>query len=120
MQNTFLALVEKRRFSSEDHIRYWLIRVSINKCKIFLKSSARKVLRLEDVNPAFTPKEIETFEELDRLPDMDRNILYLHYYEGYSVKEIGKILKISQNAVYVRMTRSRKKLKRLLEENGEE
>ena len=50
----------------------------------------------------------------------DRNISYLHYYEGYSLKEIGKILRLTQNAVYIRVTRVRKKLKNLMEEGERE
>ena len=43
-----------------------------------------------------------------------------HYYEGYSLKEIGKILRLTQNAVYIRVTRARKKLKNLMEEGERE
>lgn len=116
MQDTFLALMDKRVFLSEDHIRHWLIRVAINKSKNYLKSSARKMLPLKDNIPHFTPQERETIEELDKLNELDRSIVYLHYFEGYSLKEISKILKMTQNAVYVRVTRVRKKLKNLIED----
>lgn len=116
VQDTFLALMDKRVFSSEEHIKHWLIRVAINKSKNYLKSAARKTLPLDETAFVFTPQERETLAELDKLGDLERNIIYLHYYEGYSLKEVSKILKITQNAAYIRATRARQKLKNLLEE----
>lgn len=120
MQDTFLALLDKRIFLSEEHIKHWLIRVVINKSKNYLKSAARKTVPLDETNLLFTPQERETITELDQLGDLDRNIIYLHYYEGYSLKEVSKILKITQNTVYIRVTRARQKLKNLIEDGEKE
>lgn len=120
MQDTFLALMDKRTFSSEEHIKRWLIRVVINKSKNYLKSAARKTLPLDETAVSFSPQEREVISELDKLGPTDRNIIYLHYYERYSLKEIGKILRLTQNAVYIRVTRARKKLKNLMEEGERE
>ena len=120
MQDTFLALMDKRTFSSVEHIKRWLIRVVINKSKNHLKSAARKTLPLDETAVSFSPQEREVISELDKLGPTDRNIIYLHYYEGYSLKEIGKILRLTQNAVYIRVTRVRKKLKNLMEEGERE
>ena len=120
MQDTFLALMDKRTFSSVEHIKRWLIRVVINKSKNHLKSAARKTLPLDETAVSFSPQEREVISELDKLGPTDRNIIYLHYYEGYSLKEIGKILRLTQNAVYIRVTRARKKLKNLMEEGERE
>ena len=120
MKDTFLALLDKRIFLSEEHIKHWLIRVVINKSKNYLKSAARKTVPLDETNLLFTPQERETIAELDQLGDLDRNIIYLHYYEGYSLKEVSKILKITQNTVYIRVTRARQKLKNLIEDGEKE
>ena len=120
MQDAFLTLMDKRTFSSEEHIKRWLIRVVINKSKNYLKSAARKTLPLDETAGSFSPQEREVISELDKLGPTDRNIIYLHYYERYSLKEIGKILRLTQNAVYIRVTRARKKLKNLMEEGERE
>lgn len=120
VQDTFLALIDKRVFHSCEHVKHWLIRVVINKCKNYLKSPARKEVPFDETEVPFMPQERELLEELDKLNEADRNIIYLHYYEGYSLKEIGKILKMSANAVYIRMTRARQKLKSLMEGGEEE
>ena len=40
----------------------------------------------------------------------------MYYFEGYSVKEIGEILGVSENTVSTRLARARGKLKAILTE----
>ena len=58
----------------------------------------------------------EVFEALGKLPERDRNALYLHYYEGYTAREIAGILGGTERAVTKRICRAREKLKNFLEE----
>ena len=58
----------------------------------------------------------EVFEALDKLSELDRNAVYLHYYEGYTSKEIAKILGGNERSITKRIERARKKLKVFLEE----
>lgn len=50
-------------------------------------------------------------------PD-DREMIYLYYFEGYSVANVAEILKISPNAIYKRLSKGREKLKKILREKG--
>lgn len=118
MQDTFIALMDKHIFLSENHIKHWLIRVVINKSKNYLKSAERRTVGLDESMLLFTPREIEAIEELNELNELDRSIIYLHYYEGYNLKEISNILKMTQNAVYIRVTRARQELKNLIEDGN--
>ena len=61
MQDAFLTLMDKRTFSSEEHIKRWLIRVVINKSKNYLKSAARKTLPLDETAGSFSPQEREKY-----------------------------------------------------------
>jgi RNA polymerase sigma-70 factor (ECF subfamily) len=45
------------------------------------------------------------------LNETERTAIYLHYYEGYSTREIAQILHITQTAVTTRLARARKRLK---------
>ena len=45
-----------------------------------------------------------------------RSVLHLFYYEDYSVREIAKLLGISESAVTTRLARGRNKLKKELKE----
>ena len=58
----------------------------------------------------------ELFEALECLSAEDRTIVYLYYFEGFTIKEIAHIMKKMQNTVSSKLTRARKKLKNLLEE----
>ena len=127
VQEVFLALFSRPLIKDEEHLKAWLIRVTLNKSRSFLRSARRKVLPLDeslapaerfDPEPSFTRDDV--LEQLFSLPEAERNALYLHYYEGYSAKEIGKFLKKSENAVYILLSRGRATLKELLKEDEDD
>lgn len=117
VQETFMAMLKKMPFKDEEHLKAWLIRVSVNKSKDYLKSSRRKVLSLDEkvLGDAAYEKD-EPLEELEKLPAFDRTVIYLFYYEGYSAKEIAAMTGKTQNAVNIRLSRARETLKNMLEE----
>ena len=125
VQEVFLALFSRPSFKDEEHLKAWLIRVTLNKSRSFLRSARRKVLPLDEriaaerpAEPSFTRDDV--LEQLFSLPEAEKNALYLHYYEGYSAKEIGKFLKRSENAVYILLSRGRAKLKELFKEDEDD
>lgn len=109
-------------FESQEHERAWLIRVTINACKDLLKSFFRScTVSIEEVleQPAAPSEEHrEVLEAVLSLPVKYREVIYLHYYEGYTAPEIGRILKKNVNTVYSLMKRAREMLRDRL--GGEE
>lgn len=109
-----------KQFDNEQHIRAWLIRVAINRAKNVTMSFWRRAsVPLEDYMEilAFeTPEAKDLFKEVMKLPEKYRIVLYLFYYEEYAIKEIAEILKTSEGNVKVRLTRGRKLLKKVLQE----
>ena len=96
-----------------------MIRVTINACRDLLKSVFRSRTVSLDVL-AEQPGELdeehrEVLEAVLDLPSKYKNVVYLHYYEGYTAAEIGQILKKNVNSVYTLLTRARKLLKEKLE-----
>ena len=120
-QDVFVKLLSnKSYFRDEEHIKAWLIRVTINLCINYNKSLARqKTVSVEQLDIPFTQQETGVLEELYLLPEDERNILYLYYYEGYKIREIAKILRQKQNTINSKLTRARNKLKRIMEVNNE-
>ena len=113
-------LSNKSYFRDEEHIKAWLIRVTINLCINYNKSLAKqKTVSVEQLDIPFTQQETGVLEELYLLPEDERNILYLYYYEGYKIREIAKILRQKQNTINSKLTRARNKLKRIMEVNNE-
>ena len=105
-------------FESDEHERAWLIRVTINACKDILKSffRSRAVSFDELYEETFylDENESEVLSCVLELPKNYRDVIYLHYYEGYSAVEIAKILGRKENTVYTWLDRARKTLKEWL------
>ena len=119
LQEVFLTLCKKPpQFSvDDDRLKAWLIRVTINKSKDFLRANKRRrALARNYQPPSPTNPYGDVFEALDKLSELDRNAVYLHYYEGYTAKEIAKILGGNERSITKRIERARKKLKVFLEE----
>lgn len=118
VQDVFVKLLKQKNGSFQDyeHLKAWLIKVTINQCHDYKKLFFRKkTVPLEDLEIPYEQEERKVMEELYQLPKDYRDILYLHYYEGYTIKEIAKILGKKQNTVNSKLTRGRNRLKKILE-----
>jgi len=115
VQNVFIKLFYKApEFVSDEQEKAWLIRVSVNTCKDHLKSAwRRRTVSLEEAAElTYGPiEDVQKLIEIFELAPKYRTVLQLFYYEGYSVKEIAQILKISEKTVTSQLCRARKKLK---------
>ncbi len=116
-QNVLIRLYKARRpFESPEHLRYWLVRVTINESKRMLLSPWRRTESLELLEDrAALPEENRgLFKAVMELPDKYRVPIYLYYYEGYSTEELAKLLKIPGSTVRTRLRRGRERLKESL------
>ena len=106
-------------FPDDDQLRYWLVRVTVNVCRDALRSPWRKrIVPLDRCRePSFTaPEHQALYTEVMALPAKYRLPLYLYYYEGYAVAEVGKLLGLKPSTVQTRLDRAREKLKAKLRE----
>lgn len=119
MQEVLLRFMKEEEFVDEGHLKAWLIRVTINLCKDTNKSAwNRKTEGFAQRNEPSHKDESQVLGELWDLPIPYRNVVYLYYYEEFTVPEIAKILKRKENTVSSWLTRARKKLKTILLEGG--
>lgn len=114
-QEVFLKLMISRPdFESDTHEKAWVIRVTVNLCRDFLKSAwFRKRTVLEDSIPQ-KDKNNEVLDAVMRLPVKFRNVIYLHYYEDMSVAQIADILQQKENTVSSWLYRARGQLRESL------
>lgn len=106
-------------FQSEEHLRNWLIRVTVNACKSFFRAPWHKEDDIEKYAESLhfeQPDYRELFEAVMKLDRKYRIPLMLFYFDGYSTREIAGLLGISENTVSTRLSRARAKLKMYLEE----
>lgn len=124
-QETFLRLVKSQdKIQSEEHLKAWLIRVAGNCAKTvvmnpwnqktqgFIGEAGKGAWAVDD-------RQNKLLMELHALPQKYSIVLYLFYYEGYSVKEIAKLLGKNENSVKTLLKRGRNLLKKSLEEGGD-
>lgn len=115
-QEVFIKLLESNKaFRDSEHLKAWLIRVTINLCRDKMKKLSRETL-VESVLPYNRDEEkTDVLEAVKALPEKYRNAVYLHYYEGYTAKEIGKILDAKENTVLSWLSRGRDALRKELD-----
>lgn len=132
VQATFMKLVEHpRSFESEEHERAWLLRVAANICKDVLKSAAHtRVVAMPEDGPepaadtqtgvGADPAEVvakdddEVLRAVLALPERYKDIVYLHYYEGWKTDDIARHLGAPPSTVRNRLRDARALLKEAL------
>ena len=114
----FRYALHDRPFESDEHEKAWLIRVTVNACKDWLKSFAHSrtisLEELKDYAPEATQKQYAVMEAVWSLPRQYRDVIYLHYYEGYTAPEIAGILKRNPNTVYTHLHKGKELLREAL------
>ncbi len=122
-QNVFLKyMLHDEAFCDAEHEKAWLLRVAINECKDFLKSFFRRNMvplqAVAELEAELPDDHRKVLEAVLALPRQYKDVIYLHYYEGYTASEIGAILGKKENTVYSLLSRGRGILKKELGGDG--
>lgn len=126
-QDVFMKLFSSKiNLEDEELVKAWLIRVTTNTCHSYFRNPFRR--RRTDIDESewmnMTGDGLSEQEIVNRkvimdavlsLPEHYRIIVYLFYYEEYSIGQISNILKIKETTVQTRLSRARDKLKGVLE-----
>jgi len=117
-QNVLLQLYKTdKAFESEAHLKNWLMCVTVNQCKNLFRAPWRKHENLEDYANTLAFQEDDSrdlFRIVMSLDQKYRVTLLLHYYEGYAIREIARIMNVPEKTVSTRLARGRRILKDLL------
>lgn len=128
LQEVSIELIRRqKRFTDEEHLKAWLIRVTINKCHSLNRSKKyrseipfdptefKDALTPEqrEIHPAEDPHEL--WDRVLMLPNKLSQVLLLYYAEDMTTREIARLLYIRESSVRSRLTRARRSLKNLLE-----
>ena len=117
-------------FKDSEHVKRWLIRVTINTCKNHLSSAWRRKIQPMGFQELELAAEHSSgsdsswmsefgeasalFEAVAALPEKYRSTVHLYYFESYSVRDIAQILQKKESAIQTRLMRARKMLKQQL------
>lgn len=122
-QDVFLKLFSYQgKFETEEQKKAWLIRVTTNLCHSYFRKPFRKrrtTLDEEEWKKIAdnSPDEQDVvdrkavFDAVMSLPEHYRIIIYLYYYEEYSIGQISNTLQIKETTIQTRLSRARDKLK---------
>ena len=123
VQETFLRLLRSApELGSETHEKAWLIRTTLHRACDMARAAERRNLPLEtaEVLPGGEmPEPSPILSAVQALPAKYSAVIHLYYYEGYSIKEISKLLQIPLPTVGTRLSRGRERLRQLLKEDVE-
>ena len=124
VQSSFLKAMENiHTLRNPDALKTWFYRILTNECLLLLKKAQKENL----VEPSEIQEEIyfekayegpvELYEAVRQLSPETQTIIFLHYYEEYTLKEISKITGYNLNTVKTRLYAGLKKLKTIVKED---
>ena len=121
VQECFLRLAQSgKHFEDARQVQAWLIITAANLSKDLLRRAHRKDLPLDAAEDRPAPRE--EHKELRRavleLPDKYRTVIYLYYFEGYSVQELAKLLHRPESTVKTWLRRARELLREKIKREG--
>lgn len=115
LQEVFMKIIKKAPvFESAQKEKAWILRVAMNTCKDHWKyERLRKHSELLDSYPSYIESDTSFYilPYVLKLPPKYRDVIYLYYYEEYSVKEIADILNRKQSTILTWLKRAKAKLK---------
>lgn len=131
-QEVFIkANAKLSEFRGDCSLKTWLLRITVNTCKDYLKSAYNRRVTLfseeeeENIKAADMGEEIERRQDNEQirkalflLPDKYREVLVCLYFEERSVGETAKVLGLSEGTVKSRTSRAKDKFKEILERQG--
>ena len=108
-------------FRDAGHEKAWLIRATLHRASDIRRRGAGRTVPLEAAENAparAEAPESELLSAVRALPPAYSAVLHLHYYEGYSIKEIAALLRLPAATVGTRLARGRERLRKMLKEEA--
>lgn len=116
VQEVFLKYIQSSKtFESDEHIKAWLIRVTINCSHSFFTASwFKKTVPLEDELVFEMEEKSDVYYAVLELPVKYRTVIHLFYYEDMSIAEISRTLRIKETTIKSQLSRGREMLRQKL------
>lgn len=120
-QEVFLKLFRHQEsICNEEHLKAWLIRVTVNQCRSLAATvwNKRRVsldaVAEQGEEMQMNEGESETYEAVKKLPQKYREVIHLFYYEELQVKEIAEVLERNEATIKTQLARGRQMLNKML------
>lgn len=123
-QDVFFALHRHpKEFNDDEHLKAYILRAVINRCNNLHRKLKRRIrLSLDQVKESELAEKTDSVEEITRmikaLPAPYNAVVYLHDCEGYTIREIAKMLGKRENTVSSQLRRGHERLRMDITESG--
>lgn len=112
----FKAWKKRNSLREEQFFNTWFVRILLNECRNIQKHQRRALPLEASAEPHSDSDASQLRWALESLDEKQRMCILLHHIEGYPVRDVARMLKISESAAKLRLLRGRKRLKELLSE----
>ena len=129
VQDVFVRLMTTNPPLQPGKEKSWLLKVAMNRCRDLWRGAWLKRVVLG--GPAFelipAPDEYsqigdrqEMMSAISKLPPMFKEVILLHYYQGFGISDIAQMMELPEGTISSRLSRARKKLEEVILKGGEE
>lgn len=101
----------------QDRFRPWIMQITANEARK-LYGKKKQVTPMEDMEsymPVFRDENHELWDVVMQMESVHREVIMLYFYERFSIREIGRILRVPEGTVKSRLSRAKEKLRMMLE-----
>lgn len=127
-QDVFVRLITNAPVLQEGREKAWLLKVALNRCRdlwrvawvkrVILGSPKFELVPAPDEIGKLTDQQ-ELMEAVNQLPGAFKEVILLHYYQGYGITEIAEMMELPEGTISSRLSRGRKKLEQILKGGDE-
>lgn len=115
-ETMIIAFLNIKKLKNNSFFKTWIIRILINNCKKFHKRKKHQSIDEDETLNKIGSMEVDLsnieFQSfISFLKDDERRILTLHYYLGYTTKEISKMLNKKEGTICSKISRAKVKIK---------
>ena len=129
VQEVFVRLMTTSPVLQPGKEKAWLLKVAMNRCRdlwrgawlkrVVLGGPTYELIPAPDEFSRIGDKQ-EMMLAINKLPAMFKEVILLHYYQGYGISEIAEMMDLPEGTISSRLSRGRKKLEEVLLKGGEE
>ena len=122
-QDVFVRLLTNAPNLTQGREKAWLLKVALNRCRDLWRAAWVKRVVLGSPAMELTPapgaiddelEKSELMHSIGRLPAPFREVILLHYDQGYGIAEISQMLSLPEGTISSRLSRGRKKLEEIM------
>ena len=127
-QDVFVRLITTNPELQDGREKAWLLKVAMNRCRdlwrgawlkrVVLGSPAFELVPAPDQYGQLADQQ-EMMAAINQLPAMFKEVILLHYYQGFGISEIAEMMELPEGTISSRLSRGRKKLETILTKGGD-